>query len=105
MKKVRERNLPACSAPGRERRCGAGEATANCIAAIPCYPRPMKRAALFLELAAWIAVFVWLFAGRGATANLLFVLPIVLALIGLRLAASIVTDEFASVWRGMTWRD
>lgn len=68
--------------------------------------RPMTastrtRIALFLELAGWLAVFTWLFAGRDATANLILVLPVALAMIGLRIAASIVVGAFASVWRGV----
>ena len=64
-----------------------------------------KRIFLGIELAAWLGVFAWLFGGRDATANLIFVLPVVLALIGLRMAVSVVAGAFVSVWRGVAGRE
>lgn len=57
-----------------------------------------------IELALWCIVFVALFAHAGADANLLFVTPVVLVLIALRMAGAVVADAFASVWRGLIGR-
>ena len=57
-----------------------------------------------IELALWLAAFAWLFSHGSTGANLIFVWPLVVLAIGMRLALSVVAGAFASVWRGLVGR-
>lgn len=70
-----------------------------------CAMNARKRIFLALELVIWTGVFAWLFFGNEAGANLVFGLPVVLALIGVRVALAVVVDAFVSVGRGLLGRE
>lgn len=66
--------------------------------------KPASRAARIIELAIWLAAFAWLFGRGDAGANLIFVWPLVVFVIGVRLLLSVVAGAFASAWRGLIRR-